>query len=149
MRRKYEIGFVVNPEASEEDVKKIIDLIVGIIKKHDGNIENIDEWGRRKFAYPIEKHNEGIYIFINAEMAGTGFIEIERRFALSEKVMRFIVLRLDDKLKKANRLTKKWKRMEKLSRRAQEARAEASEREESSTREREDNRNDREVNDAK
>jgi small subunit ribosomal protein S6 len=122
MKRKYEIGFIINPEASEEDVKKIIDAVVVIIKKYEGNIENIDEWGRRRLAYPIKKHNEGIYIFINTEMLGAGFFEVERRLKLSEKVMRFVILRLDDKFKKANKLTKKWKRMEKLSRRAQENR---------------------------
>ncbi len=124
MKRKYEIGFVINPEASEEDVKKIIDAVVGIIKKTEGVIENIDEWGRRKLAYPIQKHTEGIYIFINTEMIGATFFDIERRLKLSEKVMRFVILRLDDKLKKANKLTKKWKRLEKLSRRTQESRDE-------------------------
>lgn len=124
MKRKYEIGFIINPEASEEDVKKIIDAVVGIIKKTEGIIENIDEWGRRKLAYPIQKHTEGIYIFINTEMMGATFFEVERRLKLSEKVMRFVILRLDDKLKKANKLTKKWKRLEKLSRKSQDNRDE-------------------------
>jgi small subunit ribosomal protein S6 len=117
MHRKYEIGFVINPEANEEEVKKIIDSIVDIIKNAGGNIENVDEWGRRKLAFPIQKHNEGIYIFINANVVGSAFVAIERRLKLTEKVMRFIVLRMDDKMKKANRLTKKWKRTERLSRR--------------------------------
>jgi len=116
MNRKYEIGFIINPESSEEDVKKIIDSIVDIIKKSNGIVENVDEWGRRKMQFPIQKHNEGFYVFINAEFEGHVFFEIERRLKLTEKVMRFIVLRLDDKLKKANRLTRKWKRIEKLSR---------------------------------
>lgn len=117
MKRKYEIGFVINPEASEEEVKKIIDSIVEIIKNAGGNIENVDEWGRRKLAYPVQRHNEGIYVFINANMIGSTFVAIERRLKLTEKVMRFIVLRMDDKMKKANRLTRKWKRGERLSRR--------------------------------
>lgn len=117
MKRKYEIGFVINPEASEEEVKKIIDSIVEIIKNAGGNIENVDEWGRRKLAYPVQKHNEGIYVFINANMVGSTFVAIERRLKLTEKVMRFIVLRMDDKMKKANRLTRKWKRGERLSKR--------------------------------
>ena len=120
MKRKYEIGFVINPEASEEEVKKIIDSIVEIIKNAGGNIENVDEWGRRKLAYPVQKHNEGIYVFINANMVGSTFVAIERRLKLTEKVMRFIVLRMDDKMKKANRLTRKWKRGERLSRRSVE-----------------------------
>ncbi len=116
MNRKYEIGFIINPEASEEEVKKIVDSIVEIIKKGGGTIENVDEWGRRRFAFTIQKHNEGFYTFINAEFVGSVFFEIERRLKLTEKVMRFIVLRLDDKLKKANRLTRKWKRNERMSR---------------------------------
>ena len=118
MNRNYEIGFVINPEATEEDVKKVIDSVVEIVKKAGGNIENVDEWGRRRLAYPIHGHNEGIYTFITADVGGTVFTDIERRLKLSEKVMRFIVYRLDDKMKKANRLTKKWKHMERLSKRS-------------------------------
>ena len=120
MNRNYEIGFVIDPEATEEDVKKVIDSVVEIVKKAGGNIENVDEWGRRRLGYPIRGHNEGIYTFITADVGGTVFFDIERRLKLSEKVMRFIVYRLDDKMKKANRLTKKWKRMERLSKRSME-----------------------------
>jgi small subunit ribosomal protein S6 len=118
MNRNYEIGFVIDPEATEEDVKKVIDSVVEIVKKAGGNIENVDEWGRRRLGYPIRGHKEGIYTFITADVQGTVFFDIERRLKLSEKVMRFIVYRLDDKMKKANRLTKKWKRMERLSKRS-------------------------------
>lgn len=126
MKRKYEIGLIINPEATEEEVKKIIDTIAGIIKKAKGSIENIDEWGRRKLAFPIEKQKEGIYVFINTDVVGAAFFNIERRLKLSEKVMRFVILRLDDKLKKANKLTKKWRRMEKISRKSQEIKEERS-----------------------
>ncbi|MCX6580596.1 MAG: 30S ribosomal protein S6 [Candidatus Aminicenantes bacterium] len=124
MKRKYEIGFVINPEATEEEVKKIIDSIVVIVKKANGTIENIDEWGRRKLAYTISKHNEGIYVFINTDVVGSVFIDIERRLKLTEKVMRFVVLRLDERLKKANKLVKKWKRSERMSKRVPEGRDE-------------------------
>lgn len=127
MNRNYEIGFVIDPEATEEDVKKVIDSVVEIVKKAGGNIENVDEWGRRRLGYPIRGHNEGIYTFITADVEGTVFFDIERRLKLSEKVMRFIVYRLDDKMRKANRLTKKWKRMERLSKRSMEEKTIAAE----------------------
>jgi small subunit ribosomal protein S6 len=120
MKRKYEIGFLLNPESSDEEVKKIMDSVIGIIEKAKGKVENIDEWGRRKLAYPIQKHNEGIYTFINTEVEGKTMAEIERRLKLSERVIRFIVLRLDDKLKKANRLTKKWRKSEKIAKKTKE-----------------------------
>ncbi len=117
MNSNFEIGFIINPEATEEEVKKVIDSVVEIVKKAGGTIENVDEWGRRRLAYPMERHHEGIYTFITVDVAGSAFFDIERRLNLSEKVMRFIILRLDDKMKKANRLTKKWKRMERMSKR--------------------------------
>lgn len=121
MKRKYEIGFIINPEATEEEVKKIIDTVVDTIKKAGGTIENIDEWGRRKMAYPIGVHTEGIYTFINTESPGTVFSALERRLKLTEKVIRYLILRLDDRLRKANRLIKRWQKIEKLSKRAREA----------------------------
>ena len=117
MDRDYEIGFVINPEAAEDEVKKVIDSVVEIVKKAGGSIENVDEWGRRKLAYSIRRHNEGIYIFITVAVAGSAIFDIERRLKLSEKVMRFVTLRLDERLRKSNRLTKKWKRIERLTRR--------------------------------
>ena len=117
MDRDYEIGFIINPEAAEDEVKKVIDSVVDIVKKAGGSIENVDEWGRRKLAYPIRRHHEGIYIFITVAAPGSAIFDIERRLKLSEKVMRFVTLRLDERLRKSNRLTKKWKRMERLSRR--------------------------------
>jgi len=125
MKRKYEIGLIINPEATEEEVRKIIDTIAGIIEKAKGSIENIDEWGRRKLAFPIQKHKEGIYVFINTDVVGAAFLSIERRLKLSEKVMRFVILRLDDRLKKANKLTKKWRRLERISRKSQEIKEES------------------------
>lgn len=119
MSRQYEIGFIMNPESTEEEVKKVIDSITQIIVKSNGKVESVDEWGRRKFQYPIEKHREGLYVFINANSDGSDLIEVERRLKLTEKVMRFLVLRIDDKLKKANRLVKKWKRMEKGQKKSQ------------------------------
>ena len=125
MNREYEIGFIINPESSDEEVKKITDNIEDILKKGKATIENIDEWGRKKLAYPIEKHVEGIYFFYKTTAPGDIINSIERRLKLSEKVMRFIILRLDDKLKKTNRLEKKWKRIDKFIKKREEERAEA------------------------
>jgi small subunit ribosomal protein S6 len=123
MKSTYEIGYVLNPEASDEDVKKVSDAILGIIKKGKGDVESVDEWGRKPLAYPIQKHQEGIFTFINTDVDGSVISSIERRLKLSEKVMRFIVLRLDDKLKKANKLTKRWKKAERHVKKSREPQA--------------------------
>ncbi len=121
MKSKYEIGYVLNPEVNDENVKKVSDSILEIIKKAEGEVENVDEWGRRPLAYPIQKHNEGIFTFINTDVDGSVISNIERRLKLSEEVMRFIVLRLDDKLKKANKLTKRWEKAERRVKKSKES----------------------------
>ncbi|MCK5005598.1 MAG: 30S ribosomal protein S6, partial [Candidatus Aminicenantes bacterium] len=116
MKREYEIGLIINPETADEEAEKIKTSITDILTKGNGSIENIDDWGRKALAYPIEKHNEGIYVFIKTLSPGDVIAAVERRLKLNEKVMRFIVIRLDDKLKKTNKLEKKWKRIERFSR---------------------------------
>ncbi len=117
MNREYEIGLIINPETAEEEAEKIKTSITDILEKGKGSIENIDDWGRKALAYPIQKHTEGIYVFIKTLSPGDVIAAVERRLKLNEKVMRFIVIRLDDKLKKTNKLEKKWRRIDKLTKR--------------------------------
>lgn len=120
MKNKYEIGYVMNPESTDEEVKKFSETVLEIIKKAKGKVENVDEWGRKPLAYPIQKHSEGIFTFVSTDVDSSIVSSIERRLKLSEKVMRFIILRLDDKLKKANKLTKRWQKLERNARRSKE-----------------------------
>ncbi len=114
MLRDYEIGFILKPDLKDEDVKKVIDMVESIISKNNGEVENVDEWGKRKLTYPIQKLEEGIYVFITAQSEGTAIFEIERKFRQNEDVIRFISLRFDERNKKSNRLTKKWEREDKV-----------------------------------
>jgi small subunit ribosomal protein S6 len=70
MTSRYEIGFIITPEVSEEEVKKIIEAITSTITKAKGVVENLDEWGRKKLAFPIQKNLEGYYVFVQAEVDG-------------------------------------------------------------------------------
>ncbi len=114
MLRDYEIGFILKPDLNDEEVKKVIDMVDSIISKNNGKVENVDEWGKRKLAYPIQKLEEGIYVFITAQSNGTAVFEIERKFRQNENIIRFISLRLDERIKKTNRLSKKWEREDKV-----------------------------------
>ncbi len=127
MNSSYEIGFIITPDANEEEVKKIVELISGTIKKAKGVIGNIDEWGRKKMAYPIKKNPEGYYVFIQAEVDGSVIADLERRLKQMEKVLRYITLRLDDKLKKANKLTKRWLKIDQFRKKSQLSREESQE----------------------
>lgn len=122
MKRQFEIGFIVAPDVSEEEAEAVVQGVLQLLEKAQANVEKVDNWGRRRLSYPIEKHQEGIYTFINVEMDSAEVAAIERRLKLNEKVIRFLILRLDDKLKKTNKLVKKWTRNDRLAakRRAEE-----------------------------
>ncbi|MBU4267773.1 MAG: 30S ribosomal protein S6 [Acidobacteria bacterium] len=137
MNSRYEIGFIITPEVNEEEVKKIIESITATIKKAKGVIENLDEWGRKKMAFPIKKNLEGYYVFIQTEVDGAIITTLERRLKQMEKVLRFITLRLDDKLKKSNKLTKKWAKIDKIRKKTMESRSEDRESEDFSEKEEE------------
>ncbi|MCU0276362.1 MAG: 30S ribosomal protein S6 [Acidobacteria bacterium] len=124
MTSRYEIGFIVTPEVNEEEVKKITESITSTITKAQGVIENLDEWGRKKLAFPIHKNLEGYYVFVQAEVDGSVIATLERRLKQMEKVLRFITLRLDDKLKKSNKLTKRWAKIDRLRKKTMDSREE-------------------------
>jgi small subunit ribosomal protein S6 len=130
MERRYEIGYILTPEVTEEAIGKIKGFITKIIEEAEGKIERTDEWGRKRLAYPIKKFNDGIYTFITTEVNGAAIAKIERRLKLSEEVIRFVVIRLDERLQKSNRFAKRWRRVEKLQKRRAEVEAEAREQEE-------------------
>lgn len=119
-KRNYDIGFIINPELTEEEIKKVINSITTVIEENGGVIEKLDEWGRKRLVYPIQKHKEGVYTFIYAELTGDVVEKIERRLKLNEKIIRFIVVRLDDKLKKSNKLVKKWEKADKRKKKMQQ-----------------------------
>ncbi len=121
MNRKYEIGFILNPELTEEEEKKTLNSVLDVVKKNKGKVENIDEWGKKKLAYPIKKHHEGIYYFILVDMDSELIKKVETRLRLTEKVVRHVTVRLDEQEKKANRLRRQWKRKEKYQHQINEA----------------------------
>lgn len=129
MKRQFEIGFIVTPDISEEEAEGVVQGVMQLLEKAQAIVEKVDSWGRRRLSYPIEKHLEGLYTFIKVEMEGNEVAAIERRLKLNEKVIRFLILRLDDKLQKTNKLVKKWTRNDRLAakRRTEEQGGEGSE----------------------
>lgn len=114
MNRNYEIGFILNPELDEEEEKKVLNSVLDVIKKNKGKVEKTDEWGKKKLAYPIKKHQDGIYYFLLVHMDSELIKKVETRLRLTEKIMRYITVKLDDQDKKANRLKRQWKRRERF-----------------------------------
>lgn len=97
MRRDYELGFILNPEVSEEQTRAILERIEQIVKNYDGQVVKVNQWGRRRMAYPIEHHRDGYYVFIDMILTPETVLELDRNLKVSEEVLRHLVKRRDPK----------------------------------------------------
>jgi small subunit ribosomal protein S6 len=95
---RYEMGVVVRADLEEEVFRAEMERVKGFIDRFGGTIDKIDEWGRRKLAYPIAKLNEGIYTFITYSSEGSTPKEVEARLRLQENILRFLTIRVDETL---------------------------------------------------
>lgn len=90
---KYETLYIITPELEEEALRASIDKFSGIITANGGEIENVDEWGRKQLAYPIDYKTEGYYVLVNFTAAPELPAELERNFKNDENIIRFMVVR--------------------------------------------------------
>jgi small subunit ribosomal protein S6 len=97
VRRDYELGFILNPEVSEEETRTLLERVEQIVATYGGQIVKINQWGRRRLAYPIERHRDGFYVFIDMILTPETVAELERTLTVSEIVLRHMVKRRDPK----------------------------------------------------
>lgn len=97
MRRDYEIGYILNPEVNEEQTRAILERIEQIVANFDGQVLKVNQWGRRKLAYPIEHHRDGFYVFIDTILTPETVTELDRTLKVSEEVLRHLIKRRDPK----------------------------------------------------
>ena len=92
----YETLFIVNCENGEEAVKATVDKFTGLVAEN-GTVESVNEWGKRRLAYPINDISEGYYVVVNFKSASEFPAELERIFHIDENIMRSIVVKIDPK----------------------------------------------------
>lgn len=92
---KYESVFIVKPDLSEEAAKAAIEKFTGIITSNGGIIDNIDEWGKKKLAYPIEDLTEGYYYIVNFTAVATLPSELDRVANITDDILRSLIVKLD------------------------------------------------------
>lgn len=93
----YETMFIVDLSVGEEAVKTLIAKFTDLIAKN-GTVEEVNEWGSRKLAYPINDLNEGYYVVVNFKSAPDFPAELERIFGITDGIMRSVVVKLDEKM---------------------------------------------------
>lgn len=93
----YETLFVVDCSLGEDAVKELINKFTTLIADN-GAIDSVDEWGKRRLAYPINDKNDGYYVLVNFKSEGSFTAELERVFGITEGILRSIVIRqIEDK----------------------------------------------------
>jgi small subunit ribosomal protein S6 len=101
--RQYELVYVMTPDASDEQVAELHSQIEQIVQRFGGTLDKSDNWGRRKLAYEIEHHREGIYVVETISGTGDLMKEIDRRLRVLDRVIRHLVVRVDEELRVADR----------------------------------------------
>lgn len=104
--RIYEELFIVRPDITEEEADHIVDQVKSVITNAAGTVDKVEKWGVRKLAYRVEKRNEGYYILIQFSAGSATVKEVERRLRVNDNVMKFITVRIDEKLKKLDKRKK-------------------------------------------
>lgn len=97
MSRDYELGFILNPEVNEEQTRTIVERIEQIVSKYGGQVMRVNQWGRRRLAYPIDHHRDGLYVFIDMILTPETVGELDRTLKVSEEVIRHIIKKRDPK----------------------------------------------------
>ena len=91
----YEVLYIIKPDVEDEARAALIERFAQIVKEDGGEVENIDDWGKRKLAYDIDYISEGYYVLMNFKAKADLPAELERNMKISEFVMRFMVLKKD------------------------------------------------------
>ncbi len=107
--RTYELMFISSPNTTDEDINKLTTQIEHAVTDRGGTITKIEPWGRRKLAYKIEKFEEGIYTLVHIEGTGQEIAEVERRLRVTDSVIRYMSVRTDEDLKRADKMKAKRK----------------------------------------
>jgi small subunit ribosomal protein S6 len=102
-QRFYEVMFIVRPDMADEDLDKLIAGLEQTVTGGGGALRSTEKLGRRKLAYMVRKFNEGNFVLLTVDADGKLIAELERRLRVSEPVIKFITVRMDEEEK---RLTK-------------------------------------------
>ena len=93
---KYELTFVVNAKIEDDERAAVVDKCQALIERFGGTITNVDEWGKRRLAYEIQKMKEGFYYIVQFDAPTTAPAEIESRIRIMDNVMRYLVVKREE-----------------------------------------------------
>ena len=93
--REYEVMVILDPSLDERTIEPSLDKYLNVVRNDGGTVDNVEVWGRRRMAYEIQKHAEGIYAIVNLQAEPHTVKELDRQLGLNESVLRTKVMRPD------------------------------------------------------
>ena len=109
--REYEAIFILAPTLDEEQIQTIIDSLSKAAEERGAEVANVDRWGRRRLAFPVKKHKDGHFVIFTLRADSNDAVrELERRFKVSDSIIRFLTIRVDLERKRAEGRKKKKER---------------------------------------
>jgi small subunit ribosomal protein S6 len=104
MNRTYEIMFIVRPDVEEAELDKLVETFSGYVTTGGGVVKTTEKMGRRRLAYTVKKFNDGFYVLLIVDAPASLISEIERRLRVSEPVIKFITVRMDEEDKRVAKI---------------------------------------------
>ena len=104
MQRTYEVLFIIRPDLQEEDLDKLISNLETQATNAGATVKNLERMGKRRLAYLVRKFTDGFYVLLTVQADGKAIHEIERRLRVSEPVIKFISVRVDEEQKRLEKI---------------------------------------------
>ncbi len=102
--RNYEVVFVAAPTLTSDELDGFINHAQTVVESKNGKVVKVDNWGKKSLAYKIKKFREGYYVVLSIEGDGSAIAELERRFRVTDYIMRFISVRIDEDVKRSEKI---------------------------------------------
>jgi small subunit ribosomal protein S6 len=104
MNRTYELMFIVRPDMTDEDLDKLVSTLGTAVTTSNGTVKSVEKMGKRRLAYTVRKFHEGVYVLLTVEGGGTVMHELERRLRVTEPVIKFLTVRIDEEQKRLDKV---------------------------------------------
>ena len=104
MQRTYEVMFIVRPDLAEEEIDKLLSNLESQATSAGATVKNLERMGKRRLAYLVRKFADGFYVLLTVDADGKAIHEIERRLRVSEPVIKFISVRVDEEQKRLEKI---------------------------------------------
>lgn len=106
MNRTYELMFIVRPDMAEEEQDKLISTLESAVSSSGGTVKSMDRMGKRRLAYRVRGFQDGLYMLLTVEGSGDMIHELERRLRVTEPVIKFLTVRIDEEQKRLDKIKK-------------------------------------------